>query len=128
MEGNNYITLDRLEVYLLSRSYSKISWNIYEKLSWQDKKVIGDQMITSVDSVGANIAEGYGRFHYADKNKFYYNSRGSLLESKHWIELLFERSKLPSGTYKELVLLFEQIFIKLNILIKSQLYQKSNGR
>lgn len=34
----------------------------------------------AVISVGANIAESYGRFHYKDKIKFIYNSRGSLLE------------------------------------------------
>ena len=55
---------------------------------------MGDQFIEAVDSVGANIAEGYGRFHYLDRIKFYYNSRASLIEcNEHWIELLKERKK-----------------------------------
>lgn len=33
-------------------------------------------------SVPANIAEGFGRYHYMDKAKFYINARGSLLELK----------------------------------------------
>ncbi len=31
---------------------------------------MGDQFIKSIDSVGANIADGYGRFHYLDRINF----------------------------------------------------------
>lgn len=40
-----YVKLEDLEVYQLSRELSRIGWEIYEKLSWQEKKVIGDQFI-----------------------------------------------------------------------------------
>jgi len=42
---------------------------------------MGDQFIRSIDSITANIAEGFGRFHFLDRRKFYYNARGSLLEA-----------------------------------------------
>lgn len=57
-------------VYKLTRELSRIAWVIYEKLEWRIKKIMGDQFIESTDSVSANIAEGYGRFHYLDKVKF----------------------------------------------------------
>lgn len=89
-----FIPLKDLEVYKISRELSRIAWKIYQALDWRDKKIMGDQFIESTDSVGANIAEGYGRFHYLEKIKFYYNSRGSLNEAnEHWIELLWERKK-----------------------------------
>ena len=79
---------------------------------------MGDQSIRSTDSVGANIAEGYGRFHYLDKIRFYYNSRGSLLESvAHWSELLCERNKISQ---KQLIAFKEvagKLHLKLNNLI-----------
>ena len=81
--AREYLSLDKLEVYILSRQLSKISWNIYEKQDWKLRKIIGDQFICATDSVGANIAEGYGRYHYLDKIKFYYNARASLKESRH---------------------------------------------
>ncbi|MBU1630759.1 MAG: four helix bundle protein, partial [Candidatus Omnitrophica bacterium] len=91
----DYIPLSALEVYKLSRELSEIAWQIYETLNWQDKKIMGDQFIESVDSVGANIAEGYKRYHYLDRIKFYYNSRASLSEScNHWLELLYERKNI----------------------------------
>lgn len=57
---------------------------VYKKMDWQLKKIIGDQFIRAIDSIRANIAEGYGRFHYLDRIKFYYNTCGSLFEAKHW--------------------------------------------
>lgn len=75
---------------------------MYEALDWQVKKVMGDQFIRATDSVGANIAEGYGRFHYLDRIKFYYNARGSLSEARfHWAELLNERGKVSQKDYGE---------------------------
>lgn len=67
--------LENLEVYKLARKLSLISWEIYQSLDWQNKKIIGNQFISSIDSIGANIAEGYGRFHYLDKIKFLYNAK-----------------------------------------------------
>ncbi len=36
-----------------------------------------DQLLRAARSTTANIAEGYGRFHYLDNAKFCSNSRGS---------------------------------------------------
>jgi len=49
--------LENLEIYKLSREINKEAWKVYSKLSWQDKKIMGDQFITAVDSIGANVAE-----------------------------------------------------------------------
>ena len=86
-----YIKLGDLEIYKEALELSRNAWRVYKVLSWQQKKIIGDQFITIIDSVGANIAEGYGRYHYKDRAKFYYNARGSLFESKNWALLLYER-------------------------------------
>jgi four helix bundle protein len=94
---SKYISLENLEVYRLCRKLSKTGWEVYQTLEWRDKKTFGDQFIEPTDSVGANVAEGYGRFHFLDKVKFYYNARGSLFESKHWIDLMVEREKVKDN-------------------------------
>ncbi len=128
METNrskNYIKLEDLEVYKLARGLSKIGWGIYDSLDWNIKKINGGQFIESTDSVGANIAEGYGRFHYLDKIKFYYNSRASLSEcNNHWIELLKERNKVKEEDYKEFKEITQKLLVKLNRLI-SATFQKT---
>jgi four helix bundle protein len=116
--SKNYIPLNELEVYKLARKLSKIGWKIYESLNWQEKKIMGDQFLQSTDSVGANIAEGYGRFHSLDRIKFYYNSRGSLSEcADHWLELLKERGKISEENYKEYKKIANRLSLKLQNFI-----------
>jgi four helix bundle protein len=42
-----------------------------------EKYRLGGQLLKAARSTTANIAEGYGRFHYKDNAKFCSNSRGS---------------------------------------------------
>lgn len=114
-----YISLDKLEVYQLARKLSTIAWTIYDELEWRIKKINGDQSVESTDSVGANVAEGYGRFHYLDKVKFYYNARGSLLESRHWVDILDERKFLSKEDKIEYLKYYKNLRPALNALIKS---------
>ena len=106
---------------------SSIAWEIYEGLSWQDKKIMGDQFIESTDSVGSNIAEGYRRYHYLDKIKFYYTSRASLSEScAHWLELLYERKKTSKDKHDSMKAISEKLSLKLTNFIKATYNSKNN--
>jgi len=125
-EKKGYIKLEDLEVYQLSRTLSKKSWSIYSKLNWQMRKVMGDQFIESADSIGANIAEAYGRYHYLDRIRFLYNSRGSKLESvNHWLSLMHERGVISDDEFKEAKDVAENLAVKLNNYIKS-IYNSKN--
>ena len=106
--------LKELDICILSRQISAKAWPIYKNMDWQTKKIIGDQWITAIDSIGANIAEGYGRFHYLDRNKFNLNARGSLFESIHWSELLEGRELLSKAEANEIFELFGHLQPKLN--------------
>jgi len=120
MENNKYIPLKELKVYQLSRKLSVLAWNIYSKMSFEDKKTIGDQFIRSTDSIGANIAEGYSRYHYLDKVRFYYNSRASQSEATdHWLDLLFERNKISQDIFDEYNSISKDLQIRLNNFIKT---------
>lgn len=128
MKKKEYIPLQNLEVYQLARELSKKDWVIYEKMSWQEKKIIGDPFISSIDSIGANIAEGYGRFHYLDRVRFLYNARGSMLEAiNHWLEMLLERNKISQSDFDEMKQLAEKLSIKLNNFIRS-IYESKNNK
>jgi len=120
-----YIPLKDLEVYKLARQLSKIGWEIYGGLDWQTKKINGDQFIEATDSVGANIAEGYHRFHYLDKIKFYYISRASLSESAdNWVELLYERKKVDEEKYQRFKIIAKDLAVRLNNFISSTYQSK----
>ncbi len=111
----------------MARELSKTGWEIYEKLNWQDKKIMGDQFMEATDSFGANITEGYSRFHYLDKIKFMYNARASLAEANdYWIELLLERKKVEQAKYKQYKNIAEKSKLKLQNFI-SAIYKAKNN-
>ena len=128
---NKFIPLKELEVYKLARKLSKLGWEVYQEMDWQTKKIIGEQFISSLDSIGANIAEGYGRYHYLDQIKFYYNARGSLREScEHWLELLKERKIIKERNYQKrnyqkMKTIAQDLSVKLNNFIASTYKQKN---
>ena len=110
--------LTDLEVYNLSIELSDQIWAIYSKMDNQIKFSTGQQIIRSADSVGANIAEGYGRYHFKEIIRFYYISRGSLYETNHWMYLLKRRGLIKQFQYWEYEGLSIKLAIKLNNLIK----------
>ena len=126
--AGDYIKLKDLEVYKLACESGALGWKIYKKLDWREKKINGDQFIRSLDSVGANIAEGYGRFHFLDKVRFYYNARGSLLESIHWLNLLEERGLVGQEEARELREILERVHFKLNHFISATFRAKKNEK
>ncbi|MEY3564574.1 MAG: hypothetical protein RJA23_744 [Bacteroidota bacterium] len=121
MEANKkFIPLQELEVYRMTRRLSSMAWVIYQRLAFQQRKVWGDQMLESVDSVGANVAEGYARFHFSEKARFYYISRASLSEGvDHWIDLGFERGVVFDQEFEQINKIKSDIQVRLNNMIKS---------
>ena len=57
-------------------------------------EVVGRQLARAADSIGANIAESFGRYHYGEKLQFLYYARGSLYETKYWLNRALERELL----------------------------------
>jgi len=90
------------------------------------KDTIGKQLIRAVDSVAANLSEGFGRFFYKENKQFCYYSRGSLLETKTWLKKAHKRGLIDSENYEGLNNDIENLSIKLNNYIKSIGKQKNN--
>lgn len=86
------IGLNDLEIYNLAMDIGDSVWKVVMKWNWFEKKTIGDQLVRSSDSIAANISEGFGRYHFGEKRQFSYYSRGSLFETKTWIEKAQERA------------------------------------
>ena len=110
--------LEDLEVYQLAESFSDEIWNIVITWDYFTKDTVGKQMARSADSIGANIAEGYGRFHYKENKNFCYFSRGSIIETKGWLKKSKNRNLINEEKAVELLNQLEIIHIKLNAYIK----------
>ncbi|MDX1522184.1 MAG: four helix bundle protein, partial [Anaerolineae bacterium] len=59
------------------------------------RDVVGGQLARAADSIGANIAESFGRFHFGEKLNFLYYARGSLFETKYWLNRAVARGLMP---------------------------------
>lgn len=111
--------LEELTVFNLSMDLGEQVWKIvmeWEKLS---KETIGKQLIRSVDSVAANISEGFGRYHYSESNHFNYYARGSLYETKTWLTKAFNRNLIDDNQFDMFISEINNLGVKLNNYIKS---------
>jgi four helix bundle protein len=85
----------------------------------EEKYGLTDQLRRSANSVCANIAEGFSRYHAKDKIKFYYNARGSIGESKSHIMLSREIGYLSQDVMDKLLNDYESVKMLLNAMINS---------
>jgi four helix bundle protein len=58
-----------------------VAREVFPVLPKDERFRLGDQLLRAARSMTANIAEGYGRFHYLDNAKFCSNARGSCWET-----------------------------------------------
>jgi len=67
----------------------------------EEKYRLTDQIIRSVRSIGNNIAEGHGRFHYADESKFMLNARGSAAETIDHLIIALDENYISEANFKK---------------------------
>ena len=110
---------ENLDIYKLSEKIADIVWAIV--ISWDNfsKDTIGNQLVRSCDSVGANIAEGNGRGTYNENRRFARIARGSLYESLHWLRRAYKRKLLSAKQISEIQTITDELSPKLNAYISS---------
>jgi len=118
--------LEDLQVYQLSMEVGEKVWRIVDGWSYFAKDTTGKQLVRSCDSIAANIGEGFGRYHYNDAKKFAYYSRGSLFESKTWIEKGFKRELINEEDYNRVMKELNRLGVKLTHYISSIGTTKTN--
>jgi len=89
-----------LEVYRRSLELATQIHRAVQLWSRFDVSTVGIQIVRSADSVGANIAEAYGRRTYPDRLRILWLARGSLCELQHWIQTARERNLERPGDCK----------------------------
>lgn len=113
-----FLTLEDIRAYKISSDLADFVWDVVSNWDWFSKRTIGVQLVNAMDSIAGNVAEGFGRFHKKDKEKFFYNARGSLYESTHWVEKAKARKLLNSSQYEYITLELASLPKEINWLIK----------
>ena len=111
-------TLEGLDVYNLSQSFSDKIWKIVIKWDKFAQYGLGKQMTNAADSISSNIAEGYGRYFIKENINFCFYSRGSMLETKNWLQKCVNRNLIAKEEYEQLIEELGIIHRKLNAYVK----------
>src|SRR5437773_12565857 len=100
MDEKKFLKLNDIEAYKISFHLSNYLWKIVVKWNHFERSTVGNQFVEAIDSISANIAEGFGRYNKKDKIKFYRYSYGSMSESLDWNQKSKVRNLLSDDQYK----------------------------
>ena len=81
-----------LAVWKECRNFRKEISKLTKTFPLEEKYRIVDQLLRSSRSVTANLAEGYGRYHYLSNINFCYQARGSLYEALEHLICAYDES------------------------------------
>jgi len=117
-EYMRFLKLADITAYRKSFDLSNTAWKIIIKWDYFAKDTVGKQFCRAIDSVSANVAEGFGRYHRKDKEKFYYNARGSVYESLDWLQKSKVRDLITETEYKQMFQVLSELPKDVNTLIR----------
>ena len=120
-----------LEDLRILKTAEEIADSVWKKVvEWDEfaKDVVGKQLAKAIDSIGANIAESYGRFNYGEKLQFLYYSRGSLFEAKYWLNRAFVRGLMQAEEVKGYATRLSDVARQLNTFANSLKSQRKDSK
>lgn len=90
-------SIDDLQVLRVAEALADDVWK--QVAGWSDfsRDTVGKQLTRAVDSIGANISESFGRYHYGEKVQFLYCAQGSVFETKYWLNRVHKRKLMPES-------------------------------
>lgn len=107
-------TFEDLQVLQLAEKLADMIWDIVISWSYFEKDTLGKQIIRSVDSIGANIAEGAGRHNYQNNQRFVKIARGSLHQTKYWLKRAYSHKLMTNEQLNRLEPIINDLSPKLN--------------
>lgn len=119
-------TFENLEAYKTCREYKTfIIQTVIPKLLSNKEYDLVNQIKRASRSITANIAEGYGRYHYMDNSKFCSIARGSLYETLEHTITANDENLITNEDLERSKLLFESAIKPLNGYI-NYLFKSAN--
>ncbi|CAG0946495.1 hypothetical protein ANRL1_03047 [Anaerolineae bacterium] len=118
--------LEEIEIYILAEAIADKWWKITSCWKPFAQDTVGEQLVRAVDSIGANIAESYGRYHNDEKINHLYYARGSLYEAKFFTPRAKQREFVTEDEFNEMIGDLQMLAPKLNAYIKSKKAHKTN--
>ena len=103
-----------LDVWKMARSIRMQVRELTACFPVDEKFRLTDQIIRSSRSIGNNIAEGHGRYHYQDNIRFCVIARGSLIETLDHLIIASDESYISDEQFTALKNQIDLCLMKLN--------------
>jgi four helix bundle protein len=116
-----------LDIWKNCREIRRKIWTLCKSFPGEEKHRLSDQMIRASRSSTANIAEGYGRFHFQENIQFCRQARGSLYELIDHVLVAEECKYIDNALAERLIDEIKISIIVLNGYIKYLKTRKENG-
>ena len=114
-----YNSFEEMPVWQKAMELAVSIFKLTEKLPRKEDYGLTSQIRRSALSVPGNISEGFGRKHTKDKLNFYYDSRGSLSETKNHLIYGYKVGYFTKSEFEEHTNLIDNTWKELNSLINS---------
>lgn len=97
-QDNTILSFEGLECWKKCRELRLfVAKEIVPMLPKAERYHLGTEMLDAARSTTANIAEGYGRFHFLDNAKFVSNARGSCWEVLDHLITAHDEAMIPDA-------------------------------
>ena len=103
-----------LDAWKKSRILRNDIFELTKSFPGDEKYRLADQIIRSSRSIGNNIAEGHGRFHYADSSKFLINACGSAAETIDHLIIALDQNYISNEIFEKFKLQLEECLKLIN--------------
>ena len=110
-------SFEDLDVWRMGKDLVLEGYRLTSHFPKEEVYSMTSQLRRAALSIPANIAEGFGRFHFLDKAKFYLNARGSLYELKSRLLIARELSFVEDKAADSVFQIIEELSLKMNNLI-----------
>ena len=91
-----------IEAWKLARKLRVAVYSVIKELPTEERYDLASQMRRAAISCSANIAEGYGRFHYQENIQFCRISRGSMYETQDHLITCIDNEYISKELYDKI--------------------------
>jgi four helix bundle protein len=117
-----------LDAWKLARTLRILIYPLLKKLPVEERFALNSQLRRAVQSIGANIAEGFGRYSYQENIRFCRQARGSVYEVRDHLVTAADAKFISKAEYAEADGLAQRVIQVVNGYIRSTSKRQAESR
>lgn len=116
-EDRAYVPIEDTRVFTQFLEVAGKCWNAVDSWPTYARDTVGKQLVRAIDSVGANLVEGDGRYRDTDALHFFVIASMSAREARYWLRIAADRHLVDQDKAREMLDVIETASRELNALI-----------